>query len=64
MSSEPAVHIAVRVGDPAPSVFSTALKPSESRRLEAWLAEHAELDELVRRAWRLAETKDWEGWPS
>jgi hypothetical protein len=58
MSSEPAVHIAIRVGDPTPCVFSTALKSSETRRLEAWLFEHPDLAELVWRARGLADTED------
>jgi hypothetical protein len=65
MSSEPAVHIAIRVGDAMPSVFSTALKPSETRRLAAWLSEHPELDALIQRARQLVEAEDEaEGWPS
>jgi len=62
MSSEPAVHIAIRVGDAKPAVFSTALNSSENRRLAAWLSEHPELDELYRRAWELADAEDDAGW--
>jgi hypothetical protein len=58
MTSEPAVHIAIRVGDPQPSVFSTALNSAENRRLTAWLSEHPGLDELYRRAWQLANSED------
>jgi hypothetical protein len=58
MASEPAIHIAIRVGDALPSVFSTALNSAETRRLSAWLAEHPELDELWRRAWELADADD------
>ncbi len=58
MVTEPAVHIAIRVGDPRPSVFSTALSKAENRRLSAWLSEHPALDELWRRAWELADAED------
>jgi hypothetical protein len=66
VTSEPAIHIAIRVGDPKPSVFSTALSRAENRRLVAWLSEHPELDELWRHAWQLADAEDEEGtepWP-
>jgi hypothetical protein len=63
VASEPAVHIAIRVGDPRPSVFSTALSSAENRRLSAWLSEHPELEDLWRRAWDLADEEDDEsGW--
>jgi hypothetical protein len=58
VSSEPAVHIAIRVDDPAPTVFSTALNASENDRLSAWIAEHPDLSELVRLAQALADA----GW--
>jgi hypothetical protein len=58
MDKFPAVHIAVYAGETTPAVFSTALRPSERRALEAWLAENPELDKLVRTAWRLAENED------
>jgi hypothetical protein len=57
MTSQPAVHIAIRVGEPCPSVFSTALNPAESRRLAAWLSEHPDLDALWRKAWALADAE-------
>lgn len=55
MERHAAVHIAVYEGDPAPTMFSTALKPSEQRALEAWLAENPDLQALVRTASELAE---------
>jgi hypothetical protein len=55
MGSEPAVHIAVRVNDEAPTVFSTALNAWENERLWLWIEEHPELYELVRLARELAE---------
>jgi hypothetical protein len=68
MASEPAVHIAIRVGDALPSVFSTALNGAETRRLAAWLSEHPELDALVRDAMRLADYDERSagerGWPA
>ena len=57
MTHAPAIHIAIRVGDPRPSVLSTALSKAENRCLTAWLSEHPDLDELWRRAWELAEAE-------
>lgn len=58
MSHEPAIHIAIRAGDPRPSVFTTALSKAENRRLAAWLAEHPDLNALYQRAWELADAED------
>jgi hypothetical protein len=68
MASEPAIHIAIRVGDALPSVFTTALNGAETRRLAAWLSEHPELDALVREALRLGDydagSAHERGWPA
>ena len=56
--SKPAVHIAVFAGDQKPSVFSTALSLRERRMLYAWLSKNPTLDEIVQRAWELAEEVD------
>jgi hypothetical protein len=57
MGSEPAIHIAIRVNDPAPAVFSTALGPLESERLSVWISTHPDLGDLVRHARALAEAE-------
>jgi hypothetical protein len=61
MSSEPAVHIAIRVNDTSPAVFCTALSEEESDRLAAWLQRNPDLADLVRRARALAEREDDDG---
>jgi hypothetical protein len=58
VATEPAVHIAIRAGDPRPSVFVTALSPAENLRLSAWLSENPKLDELWRTAWALADEEE------
>jgi hypothetical protein len=55
VSSEPAVHIAIRVNDRAPAIFSTALGKQEHNRLSEWITSHPDLADLVERARALAE---------
>jgi hypothetical protein len=57
VSSEPAVHIAIRVNDATPTVFSTALSQKEQDRLFKWITSHADLADLVERARALAEAE-------
>ena len=52
------VAIYVEAEEPAPCVLSTATRPSEQRRLRAWLDENPELAELVDRAIKLADRED------
>jgi hypothetical protein len=57
VSSEPAIHIAIRVNDTTPALFSTALSEKEHDRLCEWMRSHPDLAELVDRARALAEAE-------
>jgi len=60
MADKPSIAIFVHTGDPEPTIFSTAASRKERRALAAWLSEHPELEDLVERAWELAENGDEE----
>ena len=55
MPPKPSIEISVYLDERSPVVFSTALKPSEQRALDAWLDENPELKGLVRCAVKLAD---------
>lgn len=58
MAAKPSVAIFVHAGDLGPTVFSTACSRAEQHQLRAWLDENPELEELVERAWALAESAE------
>jgi hypothetical protein len=55
VTGKPSIEISVYLDELLPVVFSTALKPSEQRTLDAWLDENPELKDLVRFAVKLAD---------
>jgi len=51
----PSIAMFVHAGELTPTVVSTAFSRDEADELRSWIAEHRDLEELVRRALSLAE---------